>query len=244
MRKSKLAKSLMLVLSLTAIIGLTGCSSKVSKEKYDDVVTQNTILSERNDELNSMVKDLKQNVSDLEADNKSTKEELDDLKEKCEPYLELSAAEADAEKAKQELKAEQDRLELEELQAKEAEEQKAKEKKEKAEKEKKEKQGYNTGITFNELARTPDDYKSEKVKFKGKVLQVVEDDEEIQIRLAIDNDYDKVILCGYSPDIVSSRILKDDIITIYAVSLGLTSYKSTLGGNITIPTVWIEKIDQ
>lgn len=244
MRKLQLTKAFMVVLSLTAIIGLTSCSSKVSKEKYDDVVTQNTVLSERNDELNSMVKDLKQNVSDLEADNKSTKEELDALKEKCEPYLELSAAEADAEKAKQELNAEQDRLALEELQAKEAEEEKAKEKKEKAEKEKKEKQGYNTGITFNDLARTPDDYKGEKVKFKGKVLQVVEDDEEITIRLAVDNDYDKVILCGYSPDLVSSRILEDDIITIYAISLGVTSYKSTLGGNITIPAVWIEKIDQ
>lgn len=244
MRKSKLTKSLMLVLSLTAIIGLTSCSSKVSKEKYDDVVTQNTILSERNDELNSMVKDLKQNVSDLEDDNKSTKEELNALKEKCEPYLELSATEAEAEKAKQELKAEQDRLALEELQAKEAEEEKAKEKKEKAEKEKKEKKGYDTGITYNELARTPDDYKGEKVKFKGKVLQVIESDEEIQIRLAIDSDYDKVILCGYSPDIVSSRILEDDVITIYGKSIGLTSYESTLGGNITIPTVWIEKIDQ
>lgn len=244
MRKSPLTKSLMLVLSLTAIIGLTGCSSKVSKEEYDDVISQNTVLRERNDELNSMVKELKQNVSDLEDDNKSTREELAALKEKCEPYLELSAAEAEAKKAKQELKAEKDRLELEELKTKEAAAQEAKEKKKKEEKEKKEKKGYDTGITYNELARTPEDYKSEKVKFKGKVLQVVEDDDEIQIRLAIDSDYDKVILCGYSPDIVSSRILKDDIITIYAISLGLTSYKSTLGGNITIPTVWIEKVDQ
>ncbi|MBR3325756.1 MAG: hypothetical protein IKG22_00325, partial [Atopobiaceae bacterium] len=40
------------------------------------------------------------------------------------------------------------------------------------------------------------------------------------------------------------RSLEDDEITIYGVSKGLYTYKSTLGGNITIPLVGIEKIEQ
>ena len=52
-------------------------------------------------------------------------------------------------------------------------------------------------------------------KFTGKVVQLIEDDDEIQIRLAVNSDYDTILFCGYSPDIVSSRVLEDDIITIY-----------------------------
>ena len=34
--------------------------------------------------------------------------------------------------------------------------------------------GYDTGITYEQLARTPNEYNGEKVKFSGKVIQVIE----------------------------------------------------------------------
>lgn len=105
-------------------------------------------------------------------------------------------------------------------------------------------QGYETGITYDQLARTPDEYKTKKVKFSGKVVQVIEGDTSNQIRLAVNNDYDKIILAEYPTNIVSSRILDDDKITIYGTSVGTISYKSTLGGTITIPGVYVDKIDQ
>ena len=104
-------------------------------------------------------------------------------------------------------------------------------------------QGYETGITYDQLARTPDDYMGKKVKFYGKVVQVIEGD-SIQIRLAVDDNYDTILLGEYSKDIVSSRVLEDDYITIYGTSVGTISYKSTMGGTITIPGVYIDKIDQ
>ena len=107
-----------------------------------------------------------------------------------------------------------------------------------------EKHAYDTGITYDQLARTPDQYKGKKVKFTGKVLQVLEDDDEIQIRLAVNSNYDTVLLCAYEPGLVSSRILEDDVITIYGVSVGLFTYTSSFNVPITIPAVWIEKIDQ
>ena len=105
-------------------------------------------------------------------------------------------------------------------------------------------QGYETGISYDQLARTPDDYLSKKVKFSGKVIQVMEGDTSTQIRLAVNDDYDTVLLAEYSKSIVSSRILEDDHITIYGTSVGTISYKSTLGGTITIPGVYVDKIDQ
>jgi hypothetical protein len=115
---------------------------------------------------------------------------------------------------------------------------------EEAEREEKERLGYDTGITYDQLARTPDDYIAEKVKFYGEVIQVIEGGDETEIRLAIDGDYDRIILCGYDPSIVSSRVLEDDYITVYGISVGLISYESTMGGVITIPGVLVEKIDQ
>lgn len=161
------------------------------------------------------------------------KNEYDDYKKQMEPFELLSEAEAEARK----IEAEQKK--------KEAEVEKKRKKKEKEEKEAaKEAKGYETGITYEQLARTPDDYTGEKVKFKGKVIQTLEGDTTIQIRLAIDEDYDKIIYCEYEPSIVSSRVLENDIITIYGLSAGLISYNSTLGSKITIPSVYIIRIDQ
>ena len=76
------------------------------------------------------------------------------------------------------------------------------------------------------------------------MVQVINGTSEIQIRLAVNNDYDHILYCSYNPDIVSSRVLEDDKITVYGKSVGLISYKSTMGGTITIPAAVIDKIDQ
>jgi hypothetical protein len=104
--------------------------------------------------------------------------------------------------------------------------------------------GYETGITYEQLARTPDEFKGKKVKFYGKVLQVIEGDATVQLRLAANDNYDTVLYLNYDKSIVSSRVLEDDHITIYGVSLGTITYQSTMGGDITIPAVNVEKIDQ
>lgn len=94
------------------------------------------------------------------------------------------------------------------------------------------------------MARTPDKYTGEKVKFRGKVIQVIEGDDETQIRLAVNDNYDTVLLTAFESDVVYSRVLEDDMISIYGTSTGLISYESTMGGNISIPGILIDKIDQ
>ena len=106
------------------------------------------------------------------------------------------------------------------------------------------KEDYNTGITFDNLARTPNDYEGKRVTFRGKVVQVVESDTEVNIRLAIDDDYNKMIFLIYDPNIVSSRVLEDDMITIYGNSCNLYTYTSTFGEDITIPLIYVTMIEQ
>ncbi len=71
----------------------------------------------------------------------------------------------------------------------------------------------------------------------------MEGDGETQIRLAVDGNYDNIIYGAYDSSIVSSRVLEDDYITIMGVSGGLLTYTSTMGGDITIPSVLVQKID-
>ncbi|MCT3115093.1 hypothetical protein [Leuconostoc lactis] len=97
---------------------------------------------------------------------------------------------------------------------------------------------YKTGITYEQVARTPDDYEGEKVQFTGKVIQVIEDPSETQIRLAVDGNGDNIILVGFDPDILNgSRVLEDDLVTVSGTSIGTVSYKSTMSGKITIPAM-------
>lgn len=71
----------------------------------------------------------------------------------------------------------------------------------------------------------------------------MENTSTVQIRLAVDDNHDTILLGEYASSIVASRILEDDYITIYGTATGTINYKSTLGGTIIIPGVYIEKID-
>lgn len=169
---------------------------------------------------------------------------LEDIVTEAEPWFDLTKKEQQRKIDKEEALTKEEK-EAEEKEAAKEEQKKAKaEAKAEKEAEEEEKKGYETDITYDQLARNPDDYIGEKVQFHGKVVQVMEDDDIQQIRFAVDDDYDNMMYAEYDSDIVDSRILEDDMITILAISSGLLTYESTMGGNITIPSVFIDKIEQ
>lgn len=194
--------------------------------------------------LEKNYKNLKKEHDATSANYAALEKEYNSYKKEMEPFEEMTAAEAEANK----LKAEQEKKAIEEAEAqkKAAEEAEAQKKAAEAEAARKaeEAKGYETGITYDQLARIPNDFIGKKVKFYGKVIQVMESGSTIQIRLAVDDNYDTILLGEYDSSIVSSRILDDDFITIYGTSIGTISYQSTMGGTITIPGVMIDKIDQ
>lgn len=97
-------------------------------------------------------------------------------------------------------------------------------------------------VAYDKLARTPDDYEYEKIKASGEVIQVIEGDGETQLRVAVGGDYDTVLLVYYDSSIVDTRVLEDDNVTLYGISQGLYTYESTMGGDITVPLVAVQKI--
>lgn len=109
-----------------------------------------------------------------------------------------------------------------------------------------EQQKYDTGITYDQLARYLDEYKGKYIKFYGKVLQVQEASGLVVYRIGTAGSYysDNVIYAmGYNVD-TSGRILEDDFITVKGKSMGLYTYESVLGASITIPSMQIEKIEK
>ena len=97
-------------------------------------------------------------------------------------------------------------------------------------------------ISYDNLARNPDDYAWKAITGSGEVIQVIEGDGETQLRVAVNDDYDDIIFLSYNPEILDSRVLEDDHITYYGTSTGTITYESTMGGNITIPSCICDKI--
>lgn len=96
---------------------------------------------------------------------------------------------------------------------------------------------YSADYTYEQLARNPESYLGDKVKFSGKVLQA--DTGSVNyIRLAVNDDYDTVIFVTYDSDVIDYRLLEDDYITIYGESYSTYSYEAVSGATITLP--WIQ----
>lgn len=232
------------------VLVLASCSSnntqefdalKEKSEGFERMIlefqTENEDLTEKIKELEKIIEEQKNEITTLNEKYSSREEEL-------KPYLTLSLAEAEARQAELDAKKEEERL------AKEAAE---KEEKERIEKERQEEEarraeeearGYETGITYDNLARDPDSYNGKKVKFTGTIIQVIEDTMINQYRLAINDDYDQIILLTVINSLLDGkRILEDDTVTIYGVSSGIVQYESVMGGKISIPEITVSKID-
>lgn len=104
---------------------------------------------------------------------------------------------------------------------------------------------YTEDITYDTLARYPDKNIDKPVKFDGKVIQMIGaiDSNYTAIRMAVDDDYNHVLLVVYANDVIDGKLLENDRITIYGGYVGQYSYTSTLNKPITIPQVEAVMID-
>lgn len=98
-----------------------------------------------------------------------------------------------------------------------------------------------TDIPYDELFRHSDNYKGQFVRYKGKVIQVLGEPGSWNLRINITAEAigshtywdDTVFVYSYSQE----RVLDDDIIEFTAKVNGTITYKSVLGGDITIPSL-------
>ncbi len=108
--------------------------------------------------------------------------------------------------------------------------------------------------TYKQIARNPNDYKGKNAKFNGEVIQVMENGNDVILRVNITKEANEYADSGYlySDTIYveytyksdnESRILEDDIIDLYGVLNGTKKYTSTFGGDITLPYLLAKYVD-
>ena len=162
-------------------------------------------VEQERDDLSAELDILENEVLALQLERDDIQQEYDDFQASMAPFVELSPEQAEA-----------ILLALDEEEAARQ-----------AEAAEKEKLGYETGITYDQLARTPDDYVGDLVKFTGEVLQVTEGDGYAHYRIAVNGNYDQVLFVQIDSSLTqNNRILEDDEITIFGESYGLHTYQS------------------
>ena len=74
-----------------------------------------------------------------------------------------------------------------------------------------------------------------KVRVYGKVLQAMEDGKAYTLRVAINDDYDKIILVSIPSEYNNRVIAEDDHITLYGLAQGRQSYETVFKATKTLP---------
>ena len=158
---------------------------------------------------------------------------------------ELSSEVEESIKAEESLAEEREAKEEEERLAKEKEEEERREQEsiEAAEKWQEKLNNPRTDVTYDNLMRTPDEYFGEVIQYSGTVLQTITSDNTVQQRVALYDDYDKIVLIEYYTDLPEVRLLDDDYITFTGMSFGTITYETVLGAKLEIPSIFVERIN-
>ncbi len=107
-----------------------------------------------------------------------------------------------------------------------------------------------TYVTYQELARSTDGMEGESIIVTGQISQVLEDTSSYEglINITyIEDDYfayyDDSIYYFIDKNLLSVRLLEEDIVTFYGKSRGLITYESVLGSPITVPCIDVYKVE-
>lgn len=98
-------------------------------------------------------------------------------------------------------------------------------------------------LEYKGVSRNPDEYTGKYVKFDGKVLQEMQDDDILSFRIATKGNYDNVVYVIMKMPENYSRILEDDKVTVYGAYADLYSYTTVMGATVTIPLILADMIN-
>lgn len=102
-------------------------------------------------------------------------------------------------------------------------------------------------FSYREISRNPGQYKGEKAKFQGRVIQVMQEEYLgfliYVLRVNVDGGYSNTIYVTYYASKDDPRILEDDWVTMYGELAGEKTYETVMGASVTIPQFDAEYID-
>ena len=105
-----------------------------------------------------------------------------------------------------------------------------------------------SAIPYKDIARNPNNYIGQKATFNGKVIQVQESGKRVVLRVNVTQGeyglWEDTIYVDYQRKTdTESRVLEEDIITLYGEIKGIKDYTAVFGNQISIPHLIAEYID-
>ena len=99
-----------------------------------------------------------------------------------------------------------------------------------------------SALTYDQMARYPDQYAGEQVTITGEVSQVFYDDTGMAIRMytgksSYGNYIEDDLMVLFSPAPTGMRVLEDDIVTVTGTFAGEYKYETLLGATRTVPGI-------
>ena len=101
-------------------------------------------------------------------------------------------------------------------------------------------------VDYATVAKTPDDYKNQKLYFVGSVLQVLEGSNETDVRLATDvSGYDDIVYVKIDNSVLGDNHLQEgQALGVYGTCTGQYHYTSALGVDVAIPGLVADQLDE
>ena len=205
---------------LALIVNVIFSTPVEGTEEYKTLNSLYESSKEYGESLNEKVTELKKSIKDLEEENSLLKKKV----EEAAPWFEMKEEERKAEEER--IAQEKAQKEAEEKAKKEAEEKAAAEKKAQEEAAAKEAEAhkYETGLTWEDIAREG------KIgtlgQFEGKIIQVMNGNGYTQYRVAINGNYDTIMLVEIDDSIKTETLLENDYIYFKGSSAGNMTYTS------------------
>lgn len=91
-------------------------------------------------------------------------------------------------------------------------------------------------VSYSDIARDSNGLAGQYFTFTGKIIQVMDGSYRMNVTANDWGSYDDTIIFVYDTG-DGDRILENDIVTIWGQSLGLYTYTSVLGAEITVPAI-------
>lgn len=99
------------------------------------------------------------------------------------------------------------------------------------------------GVSYDQIARTPDDFEYKSITVTGQVMQVQNSDDGTIVLLWQNDDSDSLVMVNVDSDDMptNGNILEDDELTIYGYGAGTQKYDTASGSSNEVPLIITDK---
>ena len=103
-------------------------------------------------------------------------------------------------------------------------------------------QAYVPIADYAEYVRNQNAHEQEKVSLYGTVVQFANDGDDAILRVAMDDDYNKMFYIYFESMPKNIRVIEDETVTVYGTFIGDWTYDSILSSSVTVPGIAADDI--